>query len=80
MTVPENIQQLAVGYYRRVVDNFNRLAVITEAVIGGIIFGTPRITDTGTDDTLKTPEPGVGTPESAQSEGCRLGQGRLVQI
>ena len=72
MTVPEYIQKVMIRYHRRVVFDFNRFTVITETVICGIFFVTARIADARADDTLETPEPGVGTPESAQCKCSRL--------
>ena len=72
MTVPEYIQKVMIRYHRRVVFDFNRFTVITETVIRGIFFVTARIADARADDTLETPEPGVGTPESAQCKCSRL--------
>jgi hypothetical protein len=44
--------------------------MIAHAVIGWIGFFTTGVTYTGADDSMKTPEPGVRTPESTQGE-CR---------
>jgi hypothetical protein len=73
VAIPEGFQQFFIRDPGRVVVNLNRLRVITKIVISRVLFCPPRISDTGANDTRGTPEPGVGSPESAQCKGCRFG-------
>ena len=80
MALPEYVQQLPVCDMCRVVDNLDCLAVVAEAVVGGIVFGAARISYTGADYTVYAPEPGVGPPESAHGECSRLGYLRYLCV
>ena len=71
MRLPENIQKFLVGYPYRVIVDLDRLCVITKAVISRIPLCPSPISYTGANNTRNTPEPGVRTPESAESKGSR---------
>ena len=80
VAAPEDVQQFLVGDSGRVKVYLNRLAVVAEAVVAGVFFGTSCISDAGTNYTVKAPEPGVRAPESAHGEGRRLGYLRRQRI
>jgi hypothetical protein len=46
--------------------------MVAQAVVGRKFLGSSRVADTCADDAIDAPEPGVGSPESAQGEGGRL--------
>ena len=78
MACPEDIEQFPVGDHGRIEVHLDRLDVVPEILIRGILRRSPRVPDAGAKDAGETPEPGVRTPESAQGEGRRLnhsGQG-----
>ncbi len=78
MACPEDIEQFPVGDHGRVEVHLDRLDVVPEIVIRGVLRRSPRVPDAGAENAGETPEPGVRTPESAQGEGRRLrhsGQG-----
>ena len=54
--------------------------MITKAQVGWVYFGSAGVANTGIDYAFKTPEPGVWTPESAQSKGSGLRLGWLIKI
>jgi hypothetical protein len=72
VAIPESLEQFFIRDPGRVVVNLNRLRVIAKIVIGRVLFCPPCVPDTGANDTRDTPEPGVRSPESAKSKGCRL--------
>ena len=72
MAVPEGVQQLFIGNPRRIVIDLNRLRVIPKIVIGGVLLRSSGISNAGANDTRDAPEPGVGTPESAERKGRRF--------
>ena len=68
MARPENIQEPFVGGLFRIKIHLNRLRVVTEAVIRGILLFATRITDPGSHYPVVAPKLGVRPPESAQSK------------
>ncbi len=80
MAVPEGIQQSFIGDPGRIVINLNCFGVIPKIVVGRVLSCSPGISNTGTNDTRDTPEPGVRPPESAQCKGCRFGLERCRAI
>src|SRR5512143_2723654 len=72
MACPEDIEQFPVGDHGRVKLHLDRLDVVPEVVVRGILRRPSRIPDTGAENARETPEPGVRAPESAQGEGRRL--------
>ena len=61
--------------------------MITQAVVGRILFATSRIADTGAHNPRKTPKLGVRTPESTKGKGggfyfsgCRQINGGLGEV
>lgn len=75
MTVPEKLEELRVGYKFRIVVNLQRFSMIAEIMVGGIWLFPARIAYSGSDNSRDTPEPGVGSPESAQGKSGGLGLG-----
>jgi hypothetical protein len=69
---PEEVQELAIGGFRRVVINLYGLSMIAEIVIGRCGLCASCIADPCSDDTGMAPEPGVRPPESAHGKGCRF--------
>ena len=69
MTVPEQIGQFPVGNLFRVEFDLNRLGMIPQFAVRGIFFCPPRVSHTGPLDSFDAPEPGIHSPESAESEG-----------
>lgn len=80
MAVPVDVEQLVVGDDRGVVVYLYGLTVIAQVTVSGVRFCPASVADTGADNAWKTPEPGVGTPESAKCKGSRLGVSRCVSI
>jgi hypothetical protein len=80
MVFPEDIQQRLIGNPRRIVFNPDGFAMVSQVRVLGILFGTARITDLGTDYSFDEPEPGVCTPESPQGKGGRLRSGRCDEV
>lgn len=80
MAVPVDVEQSVVSDDRGIVVYLNGLTVIAQVTVGGVRSCAPSVADTGADNAGKTPELGVGTPESAQCKGCRLGAIRCVGI
>jgi hypothetical protein len=72
MAVPKSIQQFFIRDPGRIVINLNCFRVIPKIVIGRVLFCSPSISNTGTNDTGDTPEPGIRPPESAQCKCCRF--------
>jgi hypothetical protein len=68
MAFPENIQKLAVGYSDRVVIYLESFGMIAKAVVGGIFLCAARVANARADNSIDSPEPGIRTPESAQSK------------
>ena len=78
MARPEDVEQIPVGDHGRIEVHLDRLDVVPEVVIRGVLRRPSRVPDAGAEDAGETPEPGVRTPESAQAEGRCLrhsGQG-----
>ena len=72
VALPENEEQVLVGYASRVIINLDRFAVVSDAAIGRVFFLTARISDAGSDNSVHTPELGVRSPESAHRKCCGL--------
>ena len=70
MTDPEEIRQFAVGYLSGIKFNLDRLGMISQIIVGGIVFCSSRVSDTSAYNAFDNPEPGIGTPESAERKGC----------
>ncbi len=71
MAFPEDIEQILVGDYGRIKIYLHRFGVIPDSSVCRILCRTSRVPHAGPHDPGKTPEPGVGTPESTHSEGRR---------
>ncbi len=80
MACPEDIEQLPVGDHGRIEIHLDRLDVISEVVVRGVLRRPSRVPDTGAENAGETPEPGVRTPESAQGERRRLRRSRKGHI
>ena len=80
MVFPEDIQERLIGNPCRIVFDPDGFAVVSQFRVRGILCGTARITDLGTDYSLDEPEPGVCTPESPQGKGGRLRSGRCDEV
>jgi hypothetical protein len=78
--LPEDRQQVGISDADGIEIDLEGLAVIPQLVIGGGFKGAPRIPHAGADHAVKTPEPGVGSPESAQGEGGGLEAGGGILI
>ena len=78
--LPEDVQKVVVGNLGGVVIDLDRLRVVTQAVVCRRVICTASIAHAGPHHTLQTPEPGVGPPESAQSEGGCCGLKRFGSI
>ena len=72
VAVPVDIQQFPVRDDFRVKFDLQSFRVVTDIVICRIICGAACITYPGSDNAVKAPEPGIGSPESAKSKGCRI--------
>ena len=66
---PEQLQQLLERQQGWVVDQIYGFGVICEVVVRRVARSSTGVTDFCTQDTIKTPEPGVGSPESAECKG-----------
>jgi hypothetical protein len=80
MAFPENIQELPVGYSGRVVIYLDSLGMIAKAVVGGILLCAARVANARANYSINSPEPGIRSPESAQSKGrrcCLCGYGGI---
>ena len=76
MALPEYIQQVFVRDLGRVIDNLDRLRVITQTVIGWVLFAPSCVSHTGTNHAFDATELGIRTPESAQCKCRDFGLGR----
>jgi hypothetical protein len=72
MAMPEDIQKLLVRNTGRIKIYLHGLGMTVQIMISGIGSGTASVTNASSHYSIKTPEPGVRPPESAQSEGSRL--------
>jgi hypothetical protein len=77
---PEDIQECLIGNPCRIVFDPDGFAMVSQFGVCGILGGTTRITDLGTDYSLDEPEPGVWTPESPHRKGGRLRSGRCDEV
>ena len=68
MALPEDRQQLIETDEVRIIDDPHRLAMVAQGVVFRVLSMTAGIADGSGMDSLETPEPGVGSPESPQSE------------
>jgi hypothetical protein len=78
--MPENVQKLPVGYSGRVIIYLESLGVIAKAMVGGIFPGAARVSNARPDYAINAPEPGIRSPESAESKGrccCLCGNGGI---
>jgi hypothetical protein len=80
MAGPEDVEQLLIGDDVRIEIDLDRLAVVAQAVVGGVFPDAAGIAYARADDTLETPELGVGSPESAQAEGGGLDVLRSIAV
>ncbi len=80
VTVPEKIQQLFEGDQPGVVLYQNRFRMISQVMIGGMIFCPPGIACPGAEYPFQKPEPGVRSPESSHPEERLVPFGRLPEI
>ena len=69
MARPEDAQQIAVRYLRGIVIDLDGLGMVAERVVRGVLFCPASVPNARPDNSGKTPEPGVGSPESAHAEG-----------
>jgi len=69
---PKDVQKLLVRDLAGVVVDLDRLSVIAQVIIRGILFRPSRITDASSNNTGDEPEPGIRTPESPHCKGRRL--------
>jgi hypothetical protein len=76
---PDLVEELAVADERGVEVDLERLGMIGEVVIRRIDGAAAGVPDARANDCWMTPEPGVGSPESAHSEGGGL-DGWLLQV
>ena len=73
VAAPEDVQQLLVGDDSRVEIDLDGLGVVAEVVVGGVVPSAACIIPyPGADNPVNSPELGIWTPESPQSEGSRL--------
>ena len=72
MATPEDVQELLIGYPRRIKIDLDRFGMVAEASVGRGRFRAPAIAHACPDDTLDAPEPGVRPPESAEPKGGGL--------
>jgi hypothetical protein len=75
VATPEDVQQLLVGNDRRVEIDLDGLGVVAEVVVGGVGRRAAGVPYPGADDAVDSPELGIRTPESAQTEGRGLRAG-----
>ncbi len=80
MACPEGIKQLLVGYLRRVIVDLDGFSMVTEIMVGGVLFGPARVPHARSDHACQTPEPGVWSPESTHGKSCRCHLFRLLRI
>ncbi len=69
---PENLQKSSVRNDPRIEIDLDRFRMVAEIMICRVRASSPRVTDARSDNSIETPEPGVGTPESAECERCGL--------
>ena len=67
---PEGAEQFLVGYPGGIVVDLDGLCVVAKRAVGWILFGPAGISHARPDYAGQTPEPGVGSPESAHGKGC----------
>jgi hypothetical protein len=72
---PELREQLVVRDDLRVEVDCEGLRMITDALVRRIGLLATGIADARADDSSLTPEPGIGGPESTESEDRRFGDG-----
>jgi len=72
VVIPEDFQQLTICDSSRVIVDLDGFAVIAESSVGRVALRPPGIADPSADDTGKTPELGVRSPESSHGEGGGL--------
>jgi len=70
VTAPEEICQFAVRDLSRIEFDLNRLGMVPQIVVSGIVLSSPRVSDTGACDAFDAPEPGICSPKSAERNGC----------
>jgi len=68
VTLPEQLQQILVGDYRRVEVDLEALGLVAERAVGGVWMVAARVADTRAPDPVDEPEPGVRSPESTNRE------------
>lgn len=69
MAAPKDIQEFLVRDPGRIIINLDCLGMIAEVVICGVLCGTTRIANAGSNDTIDASKLGIWTPESTQRKG-----------
>ena len=69
MAAPKDIQEFLVRDLGRIIINLDCLGMIAEVVICGVLCGTTRIANAGSNDTIDAPKLGIWPPESTQCKG-----------
>lgn len=77
---PELIEERFVGDEAWVVDQVHSFRVVRQVVIGGRCRRSSRVPNLRVENTVETPKPGVGAPESAKCKGEALGSGGILGI
>jgi len=75
VAAPEDVEQLLVRDDARVEVDLDRFGVVAEVLVGRGVGRAAGIADARADDAGDAPEPGVGSPESAEGEGRGLQRG-----
>jgi len=80
MPLPENFEEPVVPDPCGIEIDLDRFRMITQRGVARVICRPACIAYARPDDSFKTPEPGVRTPESAQGEGRCFDPRRYVSV
>jgi hypothetical protein len=79
-TLEIDVKKRFIGKDPRIIGDPNHFCVIANVLVGRRRCRAASISDDGADDAGKTPEPGVGTPESTEAEDRRREAGILFGL
>ena len=68
----KTLTEILVRDHLRIVVELDRLGVVTQVVVGGVVRGAPGVADPGPYHSVEAAKLGLAAPESAQGERGRL--------
>ncbi|MEL6343331.1 MAG: hypothetical protein AAFV53_09345 [Myxococcota bacterium] len=63
------VQQIFIRDLFWIEDDADGFGVAADVMVGGLRLWRAGVADAGLEDTMETPEPGIGSPESTHGEG-----------